>query len=176
MLTRRQLLRLVDAPAVEAAIARAESRTSAEIRVALAPFFWGSIRDTAERAFVRLGIGSTRAHNGVLIFLVPSRRGLAVIGDAAIHAVVGAAFWTEVCGRLETSFRAGRYTEGLVAAIELLGIRLGPSFPVDPAGDRNELPNAVVVVDHIAQSSPQPEEVGADPAPGLGPRRATMRT
>jgi uncharacterized membrane protein len=113
MLTRRRLLQLVDAAAIETAIARAEAQTSAEIQVALAPFFLGSIRDTAERAFVRLGVGSTRAHNGVLIFLVPARRSLAVIGDVGIDRQVGATLWVAVCERLVTCFRGGRYTEGL---------------------------------------------------------------
>ena len=44
MLTRGRLLKLIDAPAIEAAIARAEARSSGEIRVSLAPFFWGDVR------------------------------------------------------------------------------------------------------------------------------------
>lgn len=147
MLTRRQLLRLVDVPAVEAAIARAESRTSSELRVSLATYFWGSVRATAERAFERLGMAATRDRNGVLLFVVPSRRCVAVIGDVGIHARVGPDLWREVCDRLGAAFRAGRYTQGLVDAIDLLGDRLARHFPVDATDNPDELTNAVPIVE-----------------------------
>jgi len=145
MLTRDRLLKLVDAPAIEAAITRAEARTSGEIRVSVAPFFWGNVRRTAEEAFDRLGMAATRERNGVLIFVVPARRCFVVIGDAGIHARVGDAFWVEVSARMSAAFRAGRYTEGLIAGVELVGERLAGSFPADPAHNPDELPNTVLV-------------------------------
>jgi uncharacterized membrane protein len=124
-------LRLVDAPAIEVAIARAEARTSGEIRVSVAPWFWGNERGTAELAFHRLGMDATHERNTVLIFVVPARRSFAVIGDSGIHARVGAQFWVEIGDRLGAAFRVGRYTEGLVAEIDALGERLARDFPID---------------------------------------------
>lgn len=147
MWTRGKLLRLVDAPAIEAAIARAESRTSGEIQVSLAPFFWGSVRGAAERAFSRLGVGATRERNGVLLFVVPARRSFAVIGDEGIHARVGANFWAEIGELLRTHFRGDRYTEGLLAAIDALGEQLVRHFPADPAANPDEVANTVIVGD-----------------------------
>ena len=62
--TRRALLRAIDAPRVQRAIAAAERRTSGEIRVSVSPFFWGDVRHVAERAFERLGMTATRDHGG----------------------------------------------------------------------------------------------------------------
>ncbi len=147
MLTRDRLLTLVDRPAIEAAIARAEARTSGEIRVSVAPFFWGNVRRTAEHAFEHLGMTATRERNAVLIFVVPARRSFAVIGDRGIHDRVGPDFWALVCERLGAAFRAGAYTEGLIAGVETLGEQLARHFPPDPARDHNELPNAVIIAD-----------------------------
>ena len=49
MPTRRKLVRELDARRIEAAIAAVEARTSAEIRVSVAPFFVG---DSRARRFV----------------------------------------------------------------------------------------------------------------------------
>lgn len=43
-----------------------------------------------------------------------------VIGDVGIHARVGPGLWREVCARLGAASHAGRYTQGVVAAIDLL--------------------------------------------------------
>lgn len=145
MLTRARLLRMVDRAAVEAAIVRAEARTSGEIRISLASWFWGNVRRTAEAAFERLGMTATRERNGVLIFVVPARRSFAVIGDAGIHARVGDAFWVEVGARMSAAFSEDRFTEGLIAGVEAVGERLALSFPADPARNPDELPNTVLV-------------------------------
>lgn len=145
MLTRAALLKLVDTGAVEAAIARAEARTSGEIRVSVAPFFWGNVRRTAEDAFERLGMAATRERNAVLIFVVPARRSFAVIGDTGIHARLGDGYWVELSARMSAAFGEGRYTEGLIAGITDLGERLARDFPADRAHNPDELANAVIV-------------------------------
>ncbi|HZA51699.1 MAG TPA: TPM domain-containing protein, partial [Myxococcaceae bacterium] len=88
-LGRRSLLRRIDVKRVEHALREAEKRASGEIRVSVAPLFWGSVRKEAERAFVRLGMSRTKERNGVLFFVVPARRKFVVLGDEGIHAKVG---------------------------------------------------------------------------------------
>src|SRR6185369_4252326 len=83
----------LDVARIEDAIREAEKRTSAEIRVSIAPWFWGDIHKVARRAFGRLGVTRTRLRNGVLFFLVPARRQLVILGDVGVHAKVGHAFW-----------------------------------------------------------------------------------
>jgi uncharacterized membrane protein len=135
----------VDLDRVEEAIRTAERQTSGQIRVAVARFyFWGNVRRAADAAFVRLGVHQTRRRNGVLLFLAPRRRRFAVVGDAGIHARVSEAFWREIATMLETDFRTGDLTAGLVHAVATIGERLAEHFPPDPAGD-NELPDRVEI-------------------------------
>jgi len=143
MITRRGLVRRIDRERVRQAIVEAERRTSGEIRVSVARFFWGSVRKVAERAFVRLGMTQTKARNGVLLFIVPARRRFVVLGDEGIHAKVGDAFWERVAAAVSEKFQAGDYTGGLVDGIETIGRELTAHFPYDGATDRNELSDDV---------------------------------
>ncbi|MBN2205913.1 MAG: TPM domain-containing protein [Candidatus Aminicenantes bacterium] len=142
-MTRKKLSKILDVERVRGAIRDAERQTSGEIRVSVAPLFWGSVRRAAERAFVRMGMTATRERNGILFFIVPSRRAFAVLGDEGIHAAVGQEFWDAMAGLLSEHFRKGAFTEGLVAAIAAAGDKLKAHFPYDPATDRNELPDEV---------------------------------
>jgi uncharacterized membrane protein len=143
ILTRRTLLRQLDVTGLEAAIARAEQRTSGEIRISIAPWFWGNVRRAAERAFERLGMDETRDRNGALIFVAPARRRVVVIGDAGIHARVGQEYWDTLAREVADAFREGRYSDGLLRAIDLLGERLAHHFPANPGDNPNELPNTL---------------------------------
>ncbi|HET9130708.1 MAG TPA: TPM domain-containing protein [Terriglobia bacterium] len=142
-MTRRQLLRNIDAARVKEAIARAENRTSGEIMVSVAPIFWGSVEKAAQKAFVRLGVDHTKEKNGVLIFVVPGRKKFVVLGDSGIHAKVGQDFWEDVAAQLSGHFRNGDFTGGLVRAIYVIGEKLGLHFPYDAATDVNGLPDDV---------------------------------
>ena len=141
--SRRQFEQRLDHDRIIQAIRAAEGATTGEIRIAVAPFFIGSIERRSERAFRRLGMSRTRLHNGVLIFVAPSRRRFRILGDSAIHACVGQAHWDQVAAELGECFAAGRYTEGLVAAVEAVGRELARHFP-PPAGDNpDELPDEI---------------------------------
>jgi uncharacterized membrane protein len=145
MLSRRTFLRHLDTDEVERAIARAEIRTSGEIRVSITRFFVGSSRRLAEHAFRRLGLQATQHRNAVLLLIAPARRQVVVLGDEAIHALVGDAFWTEIAARVSTRFREGRFTEGVVEAVDALGEALARHFPAgtEPGGNPNELPDTI---------------------------------
>lgn len=140
---RSKLKQLVDGEAVRKAIEDAEGRSSGEIRVSVSTFFWGSVRKTAERAFVRLGMDQTARRNSILFFVVPSRRTFVVLGDEGIHAKVGQAFWDAVTAAMSARFKEGDFTGGLVLGITEAGRRLAEHFPSQGALDRNELPDAV---------------------------------
>jgi uncharacterized membrane protein len=143
LMHRRKFKRLIDAEAVKAAIQAAERETSGEIRVSVSTFFWGSVRRAAERAFDRLGMRATKDRNGILFFVVPSRRRFVVLGDEGIHAHVGQAFWDGVAVAVSGKFREGDYTGGLVKGIEEAGRRLAKHFPYEGERDVNELPDDV---------------------------------
>jgi uncharacterized membrane protein len=142
---RPRLVQGIDLGRVEAAIRSAERRTSGQIRLAVARFyFWGSVRRAADAAFVRLRMSQTRRRNAVLLFVAPRLHQFAVIGDAGIHERVSGTFWGQITQALHTDFRSGDLTAGLLHAIDTIGDRLAEHFPPDPMGD-NELPDQVEV-------------------------------
>lgn len=141
--SRAKLMKTIDVERVKAAVAAAERATSGEVRVSVARFFWGSVRRAAEHAFARLGMAATKDRNGVLFFIVPSRKKFVVLGDEGIHAKVGQEFWDCVAGLMSGRFRKGEFTEGLVEAIGEAGRQLAAYFPCDLATDVNELADDV---------------------------------
>ncbi|HMI87005.1 MAG TPA: TPM domain-containing protein [Polyangiaceae bacterium] len=142
-MTRRRLQKLIDTERIRQAIEAGERRTSGEIRVSVAPWFWGNVERAAERAFSRLGMTQTTERNGVLFFLVPSRQTFVVRGDEGIHARVGQEFWDELVAALSVYFRRGEFTEGLVFGIHAAAEKLALHFPYDRQRDVNELPDDV---------------------------------
>jgi uncharacterized membrane protein len=145
MWSRKRLLRSIDVEKVRDAIVSAEQQTSAEIRVAVSGFFWGSVQSAADGAFRRLAMASTEGRNGVLIFVVPARRRFVVLGDEGIHRHFGQPLWDEVARVIGEAFRQGEFTEGLVGGIRVLREKLEVAFPFDPKRDRNELPDEVEI-------------------------------
>jgi uncharacterized membrane protein len=141
--SRRRLMKTIDADRVKKAIEEAERETSGEIRVSVAPFFWGSVRRVAEKAFERLNMHKTKDRNGVLFFVVPSRKRFVILGDEGIHAKVGQDFWDSLAALVSEHFRKGEFTEGLVRGIEEAGLKLAAHFPYNAATDVNELPDDV---------------------------------
>lgn len=129
MVRRNKLHRFVDKARVLEAIAAAELETSAPIHVSIAPYFWGNVRRTAERAFRKHGLARTANRNGVLFFVVPSRREFAVIGDAGAHEALGQPIWDSVAALMQEHFSAGNPTAGLVMGIEEIGRALSAYFP-----------------------------------------------
>ena len=143
LLTRRGLLRAIDQQRVQQAIREAERQTSGELRVSVSRFFWGDVRKVADRAFGRLGMTATAQRNGILFFIVPSRRRFVVLGDKGIHAKVGQDFWNDLTAAISAEFKKGRFQEGLLNGIAEAGARLGAAFPYNPATDKNELPDDI---------------------------------
>lgn len=142
-LSQRGLLEIIHDDRIKAAIAAAERMTSGEIRVSVSRFFYGSVRRAAERAFQRMKMRDTKDRNGILFFIVPSRRRFAVIGDEGIHAKVGQEFWDGLVAAMAGDFREGKFNEGLVRGIGECGRMLADHFPHQGARDVNELPDEI---------------------------------
>lgn len=140
---KRRLIKILDLDKIRAAIKDAEKVTSGEVRVSISTYFWGRIRPVAERAFHRLKMDGTKDRNGILFFVVPSRRRFVVLGDEGIHARVGQEFWDDVAAIISAEFKKGLFQEGLLRGIALAGEKLAAHFPYDAATDRNELPDDV---------------------------------
>jgi uncharacterized membrane protein len=137
-------LKELDHARIVAAIAAAESRCRAEIRVHVSSQPISDAEKAAVAQFEALGMTATRERNGVLIYVAPASRKLAIVGDTGIHERCGAGFWRETAAAMEADFRAGRFTDGIVAGVKRAGEALATHFP--PAAQRpdvNELPDEV---------------------------------
>jgi uncharacterized membrane protein len=143
IMSRRKLIKQLDVDKIREAIAAAEKKTSGEIRVSVAPYFWGRVRPVAERAFRRLGMENTKQRNGILFFIVPARKRFVVLGDEGIHAKVGQEFWDKVAAAMADRFHEGDFSDGLVGGIEAAAEGLAVYFPYDAETDVNELPDDI---------------------------------
>lgn len=91
------------------------------------------------------GIGTTRSHTGVLIFVSLPDRIAEVVADTAIFAKVSPDHWATTVTALTDGIRAGTPGAGYVRAIELAGHVLAEHFPAH--GDSlDELPNRLIEI------------------------------
>lgn len=132
--------------AILEAIRKAENRTSGEIRVRLDARAGEDARSTARRVFDALEMRRTNLRNGVLFYMSVEDRKFVILGDDGIYHKVPPDFWDGVTGLVLEHFRAGRYSDGLVAGIEQAGEQLARYFPRQ-TDDINELDNAISLGD-----------------------------
>ncbi len=119
----------VDKVRVRNAILAAERLTSAPIVVSIAPYFWGNVHHTAERAFRKHRLADAHERNGILFFIVPSRRQFVLLGGAGAHQELGQDTWEKLADALREHFRNDDPTNGLVTSIEEIGRLLARRFP-----------------------------------------------
>ena len=140
----KRFLDRLDRDRIVAAIQAAESRCRGEIRVHASNRAVADVQKAAARQFEKLGMAGTAEGTGVLIFVAPLSRNFAILGDHGIHARCGDELWREVAAAMEKDFRAGRFGEGIVKAVERAGEVLAQHFPRLPGvADEDELPNTV---------------------------------
>jgi uncharacterized membrane protein len=133
-----------DLDAVKDAIAHAERGTSAEIRVHLAHRCPGDPMTEAVAVFERLGMHRTAERHGVLVYVAVTDHKLAVIGDRGIHERVGETYWQRLVAGVISHFHNERPRDGLLHAVNELGLALGQHFPRRP-DDTDELSNEVSI-------------------------------
>ena len=78
----------------------------------------------------------------MLIFLALRDRRFAIIGDTAIHAVVGEDFWQKTVNAMTPHFARGDRVAALEAGVLAAGEALQRHFP-HQRNDRNELPDTI---------------------------------
>lgn len=128
--------------AIGAAITAAEEKTSGEIRVHLDKKCSTDPIVAAEKWFGKLKMHKTDLRNGVLIYLAIDSQVFAIYGDKGINEKVPAGFWNEISKDMESSFRQGKFAEGLIEAIHKAGDQLIHFFPRS-GNDKNELTNDI---------------------------------
>jgi uncharacterized membrane protein len=137
---------------IEAAIREAESAHAGEIRFAVEsalPLF-PLLRDQTARAralevFSHLRVWDTEHNNGVLIYLLLADHDVEIVADRGVHARVGGEGWEKICREMETSFREGKFEQGVLHGIRAVSAHLVRHYPVQRKG-KNELDNKPVVL------------------------------
>jgi hypothetical protein len=138
--------------AIEAAIRASETRHNGELRFAveagrdLGPLLRGETpRQRAEQVFTNLRVWDTAANSGVLIYVQLVDHRIEIVADRGISARVAQSTWDAVCRRMESAFRARRYKEGVLAAVDEITALLAAHFPATSA-NANELPDSPVIL------------------------------
>jgi putative membrane protein len=80
---------------------------------------------------------------GILIYLSLAERRAEIVADEAILKVTDDHTWGEAMTALLTDVREGRVGDGIVAAVERVGVVLSEHFPRS-AGDINEIPDQLI--------------------------------
>lgn len=127
---------------IEAAIKKAETKTSGEVRVHIEDECTENVLDRAAFIFNELEMDATENRNGVLIYLSYLDHKLAIIGDKNIDDRVPEQFWDSILVKLISQFKTGNYTEGIEEALEIAGNKLAEFFPKQE-DKGNELDNQV---------------------------------
>lgn len=134
----------IDEPRIVESIRAAELRSRGEIRIHATEKSVTDVVKEATATFERLGMTATSERNGILIFVAPKSRKFAVLGDSGLTSRVGTAPIDEIASSLSAAFREGRFTDGLVGAVERAGQLLATHFPrIEGKGDEDELPNTI---------------------------------
>lgn len=134
---------------VQARVAASEKRHTGEIRVCLEaglPLSYllrgASARERAVTLFGKLRVWDTEANNGVLIYVLLADHAIEIVADRGLARQVQSPQWLAVIERMRASFRAGRFEEGLHAAIDAVDGLLAERFPLAPGeANANELPD-----------------------------------
>jgi uncharacterized membrane protein len=145
----------------EAALKRIEERVAAserhhggEVRVCIEAglpwsYLWKNLtaRDRAITMFGKLRVWDTAANNGVLIYLLLAEHAIEIVADRGLNDRVSRDEWQAIVAGMREAFRAGRFENGLNAAVDAVDALLKRHYPIgDAVGDKNELPNAPFVI------------------------------
>jgi uncharacterized membrane protein len=131
-------------------VAASERRHSGEIRVCVEPglplsYLWrhAPARERAVTLFGKLRVWDTEHNNGVLIYLLLAEHRIEIVADRGVDRLVGPAQWHAIVGSMREAFSAGRFEDGLNAAIDAVDALLVQHFALRPGQvNPNELPDA----------------------------------
>jgi len=101
------------------------------------------VRRRAVTVFRAAAERRTVGRTGVLIYLSMGERRAEIVADEAILKVTDDSTWGEAMASLLEHVREGRAGDGIVAAIEQVGMVLAQHFPRSE-GDTNEIPDKLI--------------------------------
>jgi uncharacterized membrane protein len=124
-------------------IRKQEARTSAEIRVCVTDKLIFRPQRYAWRLFDSIGMRDTRERNAALIVMMPRVKKIVVIGDSALHEIVGAPYWQNVVSAMVREMHASGPLNAIREGLHRLGDTLANHWPRRD-DDTNELPDEIL--------------------------------
>jgi hypothetical protein len=88
-----------------------------------------SSRERAIEVFSQLRIWDTELNNGVLIYLLLADRDVEIVADRGVHAKLGQKIWESICTEMESSFRSGKFEQGVIHGLTKVGHHLALHYP-----------------------------------------------
>lgn len=138
---------------IEATIAAGEARHRAELRFAVEAdldlfqlLADVRARDRAMAVFSEQRLWDTEENCGVLIYLLWADQAVEIVSDRGVERLVSDSLWQRACERIVAGCRSDQPVQGVVDAIALINDELAERMPLPVAGDRDELPNAPIVL------------------------------
>ncbi|HEU0229113.1 MAG TPA: TPM domain-containing protein [Burkholderiaceae bacterium] len=131
-------------------IAEGERAHPGELMLAIEAVSPGHERDTRLRAlevFGRLRVWDTPGNSGVLLYMALDRHSIELVADRGVP--VPDDQWAQVCANLRTDLQFGRYTDGVLAAIDAIEAKLAehcPRLPGVQGGGINALDDRPVLL------------------------------
>ncbi len=101
------------------------------------------VRQRAVRYFKVGAERRTAGRTGILIYLSLDEHRAEIVADESIHSVVPPEVWGQAMADMIAEVREGRIAEGMIAAINDVGVILSENFPRQD-GDVNELPDRLI--------------------------------
>lgn len=128
-------------------IKQTEKNTSGEIRVSIKEKrkFTDrkkSIRELAEKEFVKMSMQNTRDKTGILIYILLTERQFYILADEGINSKVDQTVWDKIRDEMQIDFKEGKFTDGIINCIDKVRLILTEFFPIK-VDDSNELSNKV---------------------------------
>lgn len=131
---------------VTEAIRNAESMTSGEIRVCVARECKGSPLDHALKTFKKTNMEKTALRNAVLIYVAPSDKKAAIIGDKGIHEAANDHFWDDTLNEMLSYFSNNQIVDGICQGVGKVGELIKARYPI-MENDVNELSDDIILED-----------------------------
>jgi uncharacterized membrane protein YgcG len=144
--------RALDAAALSrlrARVQQGESRHRGEIRICVEAglplsYLWrdAAPRERAITLFGNLRVWDTEHNSGVLVYLLLAERAIEIVADRGLARHVPPEQWRSLTRNMSAAFKAGRFEDGLIEAVDAVDGLLNQHFPLRP-GERNpnELPD-----------------------------------
>jgi len=124
-------------------IRKQEARTSAEIRVCVTDKLIFRPQRYAWRLFDSIGMSETRERNAALIVMMPRVKKIVVIGDSALHDIVGDVYWKSAVSAMVREMHSSGPLNAIREGLQRLGDTLAIHWP-RREDDINELPDEIL--------------------------------